>query len=177
MESSKEELQNQDIYISNAGLVIVAPFLPRYFDVLGMSTGESFKTEAMALRAVHLIQYAVTGMSETEEYLLVFNKILCGLPVDTPVPDGIELIENEIELTHSMLSGIVDNWQVIGNTTTEGFRDTFLNRAGKLEWQEEGYWNLYVEQRSYDLLLDSLPWAIATVKLPWMEHSVHVHWR
>jgi len=34
-----------------------------------------------------------------------------------------------------------------------------------------------VEPRSFDMLLDRLPWSIATLRLPWMDRVLHVDWR
>ena len=53
------------IEIKNAGIVIVWPYLDRFFQMLGMTDKGSFKTEENAVRAVHLIQYLVTGLIHT----------------------------------------------------------------------------------------------------------------
>jgi len=54
-------------------------------------------------------------------------------------------------------------------------RGNFLARRGRLEPREDD-WLLRVEPRSYDLLLEGLPWGIAHVKLPWMPRLMHVEW-
>ena len=36
---------------------------------------------------------------------------------------------------------------------------------------------LYVEGRSYDMLLDFLPWSYRLVQLPWLEKRINVVWR
>lgn len=44
------------LYIQNAGLVILAPFLNRYFTLLGMVVGEQFLDEETATRGVLLLE-------------------------------------------------------------------------------------------------------------------------
>jgi hypothetical protein len=48
---------------SDAGLVILHPYLSRYFDVLGLMEGREFRDEESADRAVHLLQYLATRQS------------------------------------------------------------------------------------------------------------------
>jgi hypothetical protein len=81
------------IEIKNAGIVIVWPYLDRFFQMLEMTEKGAFKTEEDAVRAVHLIQYLVTGSNETPEHELLLNKILCGIKLATPVPLQIELTD------------------------------------------------------------------------------------
>lgn len=75
-----------------------------------------------------------------------------------------------------MLKGAMGNWDKMRNTSSQGFRDSFLIRKGIL--QETGdFWQLGVEERGYDILLDSLPWSYSPIKFPWMEKPIYVNWR
>ena len=56
------------------------------------------------------------------------------------------------------------------------FQLNFIERPGRLE-QREDKWVLYVEGRSYDMLLDFLPWSYRLVQLPWLEKRINVVWR
>lgn len=58
----------------------------------------------------------------------------------------------------------------------KGFQRSFIERPGKLE-QREDKWVLYVENRGYDILLDSLPWSYRTIRLPWLKKKINVVWR
>lgn len=167
---------NETIYISNAGLVILAPFLPRFFQQLGRMEDGSFITAADAERAVHLLQYLASGQQETEEYLLAFNKILCGLPLDHPVPSSIEITAEETDMVNSLLSAVLQNWEKMSNSTIENLRGSFLLRDGRLE-EEGDRSRLRVESKGFDILLSFLPWTISVVHLPWMEKRVEVEWR
>jgi hypothetical protein len=176
LESTGEEGKEMALYVNNAGLAVIAPFFARYFDVLGMISDGQFKDKEMAVRAVHLMQFVATGQNETAEPFLTFNKILCGLPLRTPVPKRIELTDKEKQTTKEMMAAILGHWKGMGTTSIEGLRGGFLIREGKLEWQNEGYWNLDVEKKSYDILMKSLPWSISIINYSWMENRIQVIW-
>ncbi len=163
------------IFVHNAGLVILAPFLPRYFDALNMLEYRQFKDSALAERGVHLLQFLATMQSETPEHLLVLNKILCGLPLETPVPLGIELTEQEQEVSNSLLEAVIQNWEIMKNSSIGNLCGSFLLREGLLS-QKEDRWMLHVEQKAYDIVLEYLPWTISMIKLPWMEKRIDVTW-
>ncbi len=38
-------------------------------------------------------------------------------------------------------------------------------------------WTLVVPAKTYDMLLESLPWSISTIHLPWMQNVLYVRWR
>ena len=135
-----------------------------------------FITEADAERAVHLLQYLATGQQETEEHLLLFNKILCGLSLDTPVSSSIEITEEEASVARLLLNSVLQNWDKMSNSTIENLRGSFLLRDGRLK-EEEDHWGLVVQSAGYDILLSFLPWTISVIHLPWMEKRVEVEWR
>lgn len=165
------------IFIGNAGLAILHPYLPKYFDMLGLlEENKQFKNEDSQHRAVHLIQYLATGQQETEEHYLVFNKILCGLAIETPISLSIEMSELEIEIAGQLLNAVLQNWAPVKSSTIENLRGSFLIRDGKLE-EKGDCWELTVEQEAFDILLDQLPWNISMAKLPWMEKRVQCIWR
>lgn len=68
------------------------------------------------------------------------------------------------------------NWEKLKNTSVKGFQHSFIERPGRLE-QREDKWVLYVEERAYDILLDSLPWSYRQIRLPWLKKKISVIWR
>jgi hypothetical protein len=164
------------IHLANAGLVLAGSYLERLFAMLGLTHGPAFIDDAAADRAVHLLQFVVTGASATPEPLLVLNKLLCGLPLATPVSRGIEITEPERSAIEGMLKAIIAHWKIIGRTSVAGLRESFLQREGRLASDDEG-WQLQVEPRAYDMLLDQLPWGYRLLKFPWMDRCLHVDWR
>ena len=163
------------IEIKNAGIVIVWPYLDRFFQMLEMTEKGAFKTEGDAVRATHLIQYLVTGSNETPEHELLLNKILCGIRLATPVPLQIELTDKEKETSDLMLKGVMQNWEKLKSSSIDAMREGFFVRQGFIE-EKDDFWELEVEKKTIDILLKSLPWGFGTVKLPWMAKRMIVNW-
>lgn len=164
----------EGIYIDNAGLVLLHPFLLRFFDALGISIAEEI---VQPDRALGLLHYLATGQIKAPEYELVLPKIICQVPLSTPIHSDIEITETEINEASALLDAVIEHWDVLRNTTPDGLRGTFLLRPGKLTRKEDGDWLLQVESRTFDVLLEHLPWGISMIKLPWMKNMLWVEWR
>ena len=117
----------------------------------------------------------VDASVESPEYLLVLNKILCGIDLRAPVAREVSISETEQKVIEGLIQGMIGNWEAIGNTSVTGFRESFLQREGRLQLRGE-HWHLLVESRCYDLLLDRLPWSFSMIKFPWMPLPVQVEW-
>ncbi|MBX3616327.1 contractile injection system tape measure protein [Nitrosomonas sp.] len=167
----------EEIFIDNAGLVLAAPYLPRLFTLLGLINDDAFVDRHAAERSVHVLQYLVNEQSQSPEYQLTLNKILCGISTGIPICSEIELAAQEQETIEGLLRGMIQNWKTIGNTSISGLRETFLQRKGILQLKEDGMWYLTVEPGVFDMLLDSLPWSFSVIKHAWMERAIHVTWR
>jgi hypothetical protein len=61
-------------------------------------------------------------------------------------------------------------------TRIDTFRQTFLQRDGVLR-KGEDYYELRVEEKSYDMLLTTLPWNLGMIKLAWMKSRLTVIWK
>lgn len=174
-EDEPEEEAETGIFIRNAGLVLLWPFLKNYFNALGLLSGEKFNSMEDANRAAMLLQYACTGSVQMPEYLLPLNKLLCGLPMDFALDTNLDLTRKETEETEELLKSVAGHWKAIGKVSPEGLRVSFLQREGRLNRTESG-WSLKVERKTWDLLLDKLPWMISMVKLNWMKQIIYVEW-
>ncbi len=174
--SADEILSDKEpIYVHNAGLVILHPFLSTYFNRLNMFENGDFKTEELRHRAVHLLQYLAFGTENNEEHELVLNKILCNIPIEEPLSAGIVMTANEIAVSAELLNAILVQWDKLKNTSPESFQASFLQRDGALSRMEEN-WNLKVETRGYDVLLNTLPWGLGMIKTSWMPEFIYVEW-
>lgn len=161
--------------VYNAGMVLLWPFLGRFFRKLGLVEGNDFRDESARMRAIQLLEYLVTGKTEFEEHALFLNKILCGVDESFIVGRYLELSEEEAILSESLLQGAIFNWEKMRGTRTATFRETFLQREGRLVYLENR-WELKVERKAYDLLLDTLTWSIAMIKTAWMKDRLVVLW-
>lgn len=167
-----EEAAKQGIFINNAGFIIVAPFLPALFEKTGLlSEGKINQTET----AISLCYYLLNGHTNYTEFELPIIKILCGLPLNKAVPNGSELSDNMKNEANELLNAIITHWQVLKGTSTEGLREAFFYRNGKIV-SDYNSWHLRVEQKPYDMLLQKLPWNITMIKLSWMKKVLMTEW-
>ena len=166
----------ENIYIANAGAVLIAPYLPRLFERLGLTEEGQFKDRNAAERGVHCVQFLVNESTSSPEYQLVLNKLLCGVRPGRPIRRGIELAADEKKQLEGLLRAIIENWTALGNTSIAGLRESFLQRNGRLQLENDA-WRLSVEARPFDMLLDQLPWSFSTIKFAWMDRVIYVEWR
>lgn len=170
--TENEEISHEGIWINNAGLIIVAPFLSTFFERLALlGNGQISDVE----KAVASLQFLATGMEEFPEYMVALPKILCGLELDFPLECSGRLTGNEAAEAENLLRAIIKNWSALGEISIEGFRESFLRRKGKLILMK-GEWQLQPESAAYDMLLQQIPWTISMVRLPWMKELVRTTW-
>lgn len=162
----------EGFFITNAGLVLAAPFLPRFFTNLGIVADGAFNNKDLP---VALLQWLVTGSEFYAEFDTVLAKVFCGMEPEAPIIIVPQLPDGFKREAHLLLEAIIGHWPALKNTSVEGLREAFLQRGGKLSMQG-GEWLLQVEQKAYDMLLNDLPWTIHTIKLPWMERLMRTEW-
>lgn len=173
----KEKTDIQYWYLKNAGLIIVHPFLLTLFKNIGyLKKDHTFKNTQAQHRAVLLLQYLITGKEIVFENDLILNKILCGVPIHQSVFTEWEITSEEKKQCQSLLLSIIEHWSVLKNTSVATLQESFLRRDGKLAIKENRNFELLVEQKSIDILLDQLPWGIGTIKTSWMENYMTTHW-
>jgi len=166
---------NQEIYIRNAGLILAHPFLKELLKRANCLVDLDQIRDEKRDYAVHLLHFLCTGEEKAIEYELTFEKILCGMPTNWPVSRNIELQEKDKVECVDLLKSIVENWTVLKNTSSEGLRQNFFQRNGKLDLNQSPI-KLYVERNTIDILLEKLPWSVSVVKLPWMNDLIFVEW-
>lgn len=163
------------IAVDNAGLIIVWPFLTRYFEQLFIVENGEFVDEMSKNRAVFLIQQLVYNKIDFPEYELVLNKILVGWPLENHLSPIAPLTMDEKNLSLSLLNGLKSNWDKVKNSSIEGVQETFIQRQGLLKIREERF-ELEIEKKGVDVLLNSLSWNISLIKLPWMQKPIYIDW-
>lgn len=166
----------ENIYISNAGLVLLAPYLPRLFDMLELTVNGNFKDNRSREKGLLALQFLLYENTFFPEHELVLNKILVGYKTGVPIRAEIDFNDQEKELMRSLLMGVIQHWSAIGHTSIQGLRESFLIRNGYLSLSDKG-WQLTVEQKAFDILLDRLPWSYSLIKLNWMDKPLYVNWR
>ena len=169
-----EQLDVKDgIYLDSAGLVLLHPFLPQFFEALDIAADDKILQPD---RALCLLHFLATGQSVAPEYALILPKILCDVPLEMPVEADVELTESEREEAIVLLDTVIRYWDALHNTSVDGLRGTFLVHPGKVSLREDGDWLLQVESKSLTSCSDPLPWGIGMIKLPWMQTMLWVDW-
>lgn len=163
--------------VNHAGLAILHPYLPRFFENTGLRRAGGFELSSHVLpRAAALLHHLATGRETVREYELGFIKILLGLRPESPLPVAEGLIGRcDREEAETLLQSVIGHWNALKNTSVQGLRSSFLERNALIREDEAG-WRLQVESRPFDMLLDRLPWSAGIVKTPWMTKPVYVEW-
>ena len=173
---TKEDVH--ELHIGNAGLCMLAPWFLRLYDMLGYLDDEHrmFRNTSSRVRAVFLLQYLVYGEErEHNESELYFNRLLTDLPLDVPLPKRVVLSDKEKETADGMIAGVKANWQKMNGTSVEGFRKSFILRGGTMN-RKDDHWIVTVEEHSYDILLDTIPWGFRQIRFPWIKTFIQIYW-
>ena len=163
------------LYVGNAGLVILWPFLQPFFERLALTEDKQFKHESSAQRAVGLLQYLASADQSPAEILLPLNKILCGMAPEEVFDFGAEITAREKQECDDLLKAVIHQAPILNGMSSEGFRASFLLRQGQLGTRDDN-WLLRAERQTHDIVLDRFPWSVQVVKLPWMETIMQVEW-
>ncbi|ALL06185.1 hypothetical protein AQ505_12205 [Pedobacter sp. PACM 27299] len=167
---------NEPISIRNAGLVLLNSYMVMLLRRLNLLDEKmAFCNQESQLAAVHYLQFLVTGQSHTEESFLPLNKLLCGISLSQPVKDGVSLSAEDQLLIEGLFQAVIAHWPSIGKCSMDGFRGNWLVRDGLLT-EKEDRWELTVDKRAYDLLINRSPFSFSIIRHPWMDKPVHVHW-
>ncbi|MCG8421916.1 MAG: hypothetical protein MJE77_28680 [Proteobacteria bacterium] len=170
---------SDELYINNSGLIILWPFLDRFFGRLDLVADKRFVDQSAQMRAVAVLQYVVddriTDRSAAPEYLLDLNKVLCGMDVSEVFDPGLPISETEAEECARLLGAVIEHAPILNNMSISGFRGTFLARKGILS-SRDGAWLLRVQRETYDIVLDRFPWTFRWINLPWMQVPLVVEW-
>jgi hypothetical protein len=173
-ERKAQDEAQEGLYLNCAGLVLLHPFLPRFFTALGIAVDDEI---VQPERALCLLHYLATGQQVAPEYELILPKILCNVPLGTPVEAQVNFTAAELDEAVALLKAVIRHWEVLRDASIDGLRGTFLVRAGKVSVRADGDWLLQVEAKSFDILLEQLLWGIGMIKLPWMSKMLWVEWR
>ncbi|MDD6209573.1 MAG: contractile injection system tape measure protein [Bacteroidales bacterium] len=177
--------QGDFILADNAGIVLLAPYFPRLFSMLSfLDEGHrKLRGKPEQAKAFAVLYYIVAGrdcmVTEHEgnaDDRYGVNKLLTGMEISEPIPELPEITKEEREVCESLLKGVLSNWDKLRNTSIATLREAFLMRPGKIDIKED-FIRIVMEQKAYDLLIESIPWNFRMIRFPWMEKHIEVRWR
>jgi len=166
--------ESDGILVPAAGLILLHPFLRRFFANIGINDATGLDPSKKEL-AAHLLHYLAFGKEHPFEYELQFEKYLCNIPVGQPVERFIKLKKNQKEACNTLLEAVLVHWNGLKTNNIDVLRNEFLQREGKLVVSKDRH-QLYIQRITQDILLDGLPWNLNLVKLPWKESMLFVNW-
>ncbi|WP_373496450.1 contractile injection system tape measure protein [Aquiflexum sp.] len=174
-ERSDPKYPDNFIFIENAGMVLLHPFLLPFFENINLTRENKFLSQKWKNQAIQVLEYCTWGENGHKENYLPLNKILCGMNPEAVWERESEVTDNSKMECEELLKEVIKHWAALKNTGINGLRETFLQRPGRLSHGQNG-WKLTVEQKAVDVLLGSLPWGIGIIKLPWMPEMLFVEW-
>lgn len=176
--NSEQDLAKTAYEIMDSGLVLLAPYLPALFERTGCIEKGVFANEESQRKALAVLKYAAYGKYAEPPKDAALMNLICNLPV-SPVLYADELpkvSDSEKELIDSLLNAVIANWKAVGHMSPDGLRGTYFVRNGTLETAGASDM-LTVETKTFDILLDKLPWGYSMIKHSWMKKVLNVKWR
>lgn len=167
--------ESDEVYVENAGLVVLWPFLGHLFERLGLMGDTQFEDRRALHRAAGLLQHLCTGELAPAEHQLPLPRVLSGMGMTEVFDFDPPVTEAEAEECTNLLTAAIGSAPILRDMSVAGFRGSFLIRRGALSARDDT-WLLRVERASHDVVLDRFSWGMSWVKLPWMEAPLGVEW-
>ena len=173
-EAIEKNLQDQDYYINNAGLILIHPFIKTFFEECNLIHPKTNQLKDPELSA-HLLHYITTGKTCAPEYNMIFEKFLCNIPIHQPIRKNVKISKKHKIQAQNIIESVQYHWKPMKNSSVELLRNEFFQRPGKLSFNENQN-TITVERKMQDILLDQLSWGMSMVKIPWQEKFIMVNW-
>lgn len=178
-------MEDESLIVSNAGIVLLNPFLPMLFRSLSLQDDESeWISEEHHLAAIYLLNYLSTGALEADEDELYIGRILTAFDSDEVIPQiseeqffeliAKETLKNELE---QLIQAVRDNWRPMRNCSWNGLRNDFLSRTGTIKNAGENDYELTIESGGLDVMLSYKDWSISMITYSWLEGIIYVKWK
>jgi hypothetical protein len=163
-----------DLYVNNAGLVLIHPFLKSLFENCKLLNRDNAINNPEV--AVHLLHYIATGREQDYENEMTFEKFLCNIPIAKPIERNIVLPEEMKKEGAEMLQAVLSNWDIMKTSSAALMQNEFLQRPGKLNINGDESPVIIIERKTQDILLDKLSWNLSIIKLAWKKRIIYVNW-
>jgi len=166
----------EGIFINNAGLVLLNPFLTSLFSQTGvLKDTHTFVSREAQQKAAVMLFYLQGGDTQYKEWEMSFNKIICGIEVQEVLESGIIISEEEKQQCDELLEAVVHYWEALKGASIQAMQQTFLLREGKMIRKDDN-WSIQIERTGADILLERIPWGFSTIKFPWLEKIIYTIW-
>jgi hypothetical protein len=117
-------------YINNAGLILIHPFLKQLFTNCKLLNKDNSINDPEV--AAHLLHYVATAKEQDYEHEMVFEKLLCNIPIDQTINRNITLSDEVKNHANEMLRAVLDHWEVMKKSSVALLQNEYLQRPGKI---------------------------------------------
>ncbi|BEM40973.1 hypothetical protein SME10J_47000 [Serratia marcescens] len=170
------------LQVSNAGVVLLWPLLPRLFIQLELlekpqhDAPYRFISQQTQQRAVWVLDALVWADDEPAEWRSMVNKWLCNWPLAAPLEVLSPKNNSQQQFLTSWLSTLSVQIPGLQQCGPDELRALFLQRPGVMQEGRNG-WHLTVEGHASDIMLSRLPWPLKQLTLPWLPEPLEVVWQ
>jgi hypothetical protein len=140
-----------------------------------LDSEEQFRNTEMKHRAAFLLHRLLFPGQRPREHKMMLNKIICGITLAEPLYLNFRATTTETREMKQLLNAIIDHWAPLKNTSHQGLLQSFFIREGLMKRQERD-WQVHVERKGVDLLLDQIPWSYSMLKFPWNNFIIFTAW-
>lgn len=161
--------------VSNAGLLLLWPLLPQLFTLLELYDGEKFISNEARWQAVNCLDWLVWEEEERTGGRFIVCQLLCGIPMDTPLPEHSPITRQQRRQIDIWLSAISQQLFAWEKLSLNDIRQLFLRRPGELIAESQPP-QIIVQLESFDLLLRDWPWPMTLAILPWLNQPLTIIW-
>lgn len=170
---SEKKSVDKSFYVDNSGLIILHPFIKQLFKNCNLlNENNDINNKELA---AHILHYAATKEENDFEHRMLFEKFLCGIPMQQSIKREVQIEESHKACVEELLQSVVTHWSALKNSSSDILRSEFLQREGKLDLSEDNP-KLFIERKTQDILLDKIPWNISIVKIPWIDKLMYTQW-
>lgn len=183
--------QDHPQMVANAGLLLLAPMLPKLLVRLSLLQGRQFVDSRRQVRAICLLDWLMwedVGLEGTSapsaddgleaEWRMPLTKQLCGWPPGRSLPAWYRPTIDERETLRTWLITSLAVWPGLREMGPAWARELLLRREGCWQYGGQGAQPLLmIEQHDCDMRLQGTPWRLSSVGLPWLAATLHVQWQ
>ena len=165
-----------EITIQHAGLCLLHPFIPSYFEVLQLTEQNAFKSDESKARAMRLLDYLASGDPNYRSAAPSLSHYLCGFDSYPAGKNNTTLTSEELAKSEALLNSVIKHWKALNQCGIDSLREVYLRKPG-IFFVDKQSMQLNISGSSMDLLIDTIPWNKTLIHLPWLNHPISLVWQ
>jgi len=161
------------VEISNAGMVLLHPFMEKLFRDLGLMESVTFSHNAARCRGIYVWHYLASGFEDDADINFLLPKLLCGLSPNATLCKEVPISDFERSICSNHLCRLLRYWDLAPDI--ESLRRDYLGRSGTIQ-NINGLWTLRVDHRELDNRAEGSFQSPVTIRHAWQKEPLEVYW-